>query len=557
MTSNSTSNNPLIFSLLTKFEQENSNRRSKLLRQVSVIQSVAFLIGSLVMLLLAFLSSKPELLWVLAFMAFGGLGSFISFLLAPKLVDVGFYFLLITMFFVIMGGGWILGSRTSALGFFLWIPLVAGLLSNKRVRDVIVTTVLSAISVTILSLGDQDMRLYHPIVDARQVPGLSTVLWILLLAIVGVTVVAFANSLRDALSEISIRTNRLAETLQALSNASEVGRDVARSLTSITAELGAASRQQASGANEQVSAIVEATSSLEELGETAQHIAGNSLQVAHAAEQSLTLAKEVEARSESLNILTEQGQQSVSNVITVIEAVRNRIESLAQRLLVLTERSKEIGNIIDLMREIADETHLLALNAAIESADGRTISTDGGRRFGVIAGEVKNLADRSLEAAQDVQKVIVEVQGAIATAVLAAEEGKKETVRAVNQAYTSGQVIDELGRAAASAVQSSSRIVSAVGQVGTLSEEITLATRQQGSASEQVVLTMRTIQQVAQEGASGVTQVATTVRQIGDLAARLQGLLDETTAQAYAINSDFNSKNGSSKVENAVLAVTS
>jgi methyl-accepting chemotaxis protein len=507
-------------------------RRFRLITNIAKVQAGVSLVAFIAIpIVTTFLIAKPELNWLLIAVAWLGLGNVISWVTAKKSANVGAYSLIVSTMLSIITTLFLVGADSPAAGIFLWNITLIGLVSTKRTRDITVSSIVFIALLLGCSFLEQN-GILPASVKADSLAGLYNIMWIYTIIAVGLGIWIFGNSVQQALQQLESRAQELGNTVESLQTTGKVGQEVSRSLASITNELGATSRQQASGATEQVSAIVEATSSLEELGETAQHIADNSAQVAHAAEQSLNLAREIEARSEFLNNLTERGQTSITAVVNAIEAVRNRIESLAQRLLVLTERSKEIGNIIDLMRDIADETHMLALNAAIESADGKASGngSDSGRRFGVIAGEVKNLADRSLESAQDVQKVILEVQGAIATAVLAAEEGKKETIKAVNQAYTSGQVIQDLGQAVEAAVLSSSQIVQAVTQVGTLSDEITLATRQQGSASEQVVLTMRTIQQVAQEGATGVNQVANTVKQIGELSRRLQSIFDQNPA---------------------------
>ena len=96
-------------------------------------------------------------------------------------------------------------------------------------------------------------------------------------------------------------------------------------------------------------------------------------------------------------------------------------------MLNLGERSQQIGEIIDLINDLSDETHLLALNAAIEAAG----AGEHGRRFAVVAAEVKSLANRALAAAKEVKGVIAEIQQATNAAVLAAEEGGKEVERGV------------------------------------------------------------------------------------------------------------------------------
>jgi hypothetical protein len=178
-------------------------------------------------------------------------------------------------------------------------------------------------------------------------------------------------------------------------------------LSTAAAELLAASHQQASGATEQASAVSQVSTTIEELGSTARQIALAAEQVAEAAQQTL----------ENLS----EGQDAVDNSIQAMERIRGRVQDVSTRVLSLGERSQQIGEIIDLINDLSDETHLLALNAAIEAAG----AGEHGRRFAVVAAEVKSLANRALAAAKEVKGVIAEIQQATNAEVLSAEEGVK------------------------------------------------------------------------------------------------------------------------------------
>jgi methyl-accepting chemotaxis protein len=267
-------------------------------------------------------------------------------------------------------------------------------------------------------------------------------------------------------------------------------------LSTAASQLLSASHQQASGATEQASAVSEVSTTIEELGSTARQIAIAAEQVA-------------EASSQTLENLSE-GQDAVDNSIQAMERIRGRVQDVSTRVLNLGERSQQIGEIIDLINDLSDETHLLALNAAIEAAG----AGEHGRRFAVVAAEVKSLANRALAAAKEVKGVIAEIQQATNAAVLAAEEGGKEVERGVELAHSAGQVMNNIVMVAERTAQSSA--------------EISLATAQQQSASEQVVETMREIADVARQTAAGSRQMAESAQMLTAIAERLHGIVYES-----------------------------
>jgi methyl-accepting chemotaxis protein len=277
-------------------------------------------------------------------------------------------------------------------------------------------------------------------------------------------------------------------------------------LSAAAAQLLAASHQQASGATEQASAVSQVSTTIEELGSTARQIAIAAEQVAEAAQQTL----------ENLS----EGQDAVDRSIQAMERIRSRMQDVSTRVLSLGERSQQIGEIIDLINDLSDETHLLALNAAIEAAG----AGEHGRRFAVVAAEVKSLANRALAAAKEVKGVIAEIQQATNAAVLAAEEGGKEVERGVELAHSAGQVMDAIVMVAERTAQSGS--------------EINLATAQQQSASEQVVETMREVADVARQTAAGSRQMSESAQMLTAIAERLHGIVYEAP-QAALLKSYF------------------
>ena len=115
--------------------------------------------------------------------------------------------------------------------------------------------------------------------------------------------------------------------------------------------------------------------------------------------------------------------------MTGVEEVQKRISAIANRADTLGTRSKEIYRVLELITEIAQETHILSLNAAIEAV---AAGADG-RRFSVVAEEVRHLAQRSQESVESVRNLLDEFSGSIRATIVATEEGSKEAARVLER----------------------------------------------------------------------------------------------------------------------------
>ena len=246
----------------------------------------------------------------------------------------------------------------------------------------------------------------------------------------------------------------------------------------------------ASGSSQQAAAVVEITASMEELARTAG-------QIAHNAANQADLSAHAE-RSGDL------GADAVEEALRGVEEVQQRIETIATRADTLGTRSKEIYRVLDLINDIAQETHILSLNAAIEAA----AAGDHGRRFSVVADEVRRLAQRSRESVESVRTLLDEFAGSIRAAVVATEEGGKEAVRVVERARAAAAAIEELRGALANTAR--------------VAREISLATGQQQGASDQVVLTLKEVSQVIQRMAEGLRHFSGTADRLNQLALAIQ-----------------------------------
>jgi len=246
----------------------------------------------------------------------------------------------------------------------------------------------------------------------------------------------------------------------------------------------------ASGSSQQAAAVVEITATMEELARTAGQIAYNASNQA-----------ELAAHAETSGNL---GADAVDEALRGVEEVQQRISGIAARTDTLGSRSKEIYRVLDLITDIAQETHILSLNAAIESA----AAGEHGRRFSVVADEVRHLAKRSRESVESVRVLLDEFSGSIRATVVATEEGGKEVVRVLERARAAAAAIEELRGALTNTARAA--------------REISLATQQQQGASDQVVLTLKEVSQVIQRMAEGLRHFSGTADRLNQLALSIQ-----------------------------------
>lgn len=246
----------------------------------------------------------------------------------------------------------------------------------------------------------------------------------------------------------------------------------------------------ASGSSEQAAAVVEITATMEELARTAAQIATN------AANQAELAAQAEEAGT--------MGAAAVEDAVRGVEEVQKRIAAIATRADSLGTRSREIYRVLDLITEIAQETHILALNAAIEA----TAAGEHGRRFSVVADEVRRLAERSRESVESVRTLLEEFSASIRATVVATEESSKEVSKVLERARAATASIEQLR--------------GAVSETAHAAREISLATQQQRSASDQVVLTLKEVSQVIQKMAEGLKAFSATAERLNQLALSIQ-----------------------------------
>lgn len=272
----------------------------------------------------------------------------------------------------------------------------------------------------------------------------------------------------------------------------QVGSAIARTQSS-AAELQTASSQQASSTREQSSAMSEIATTINELLVTSRQIAESAQRVAHIAEGTV--------RS------TRSGDQAMQHGTEAMVTIRRQVDLIVQQMLDLGKKSQQIGGILDIINELADQTNILSINATIEAAG----AGEHGRRFAVVADEIRRLADRVGGSTREIRGLIDEVRSAVNTAVMTTEGGSK--------------AVEAGGRQLESISSALREIASSAGTTTEAAREIELSTKQQATAVAQVNIAIASVAQATREAEASATQTYQTAAELNALARDLARMI--------------------------------
>ena len=298
-----------------------------------------------------------------------------------------------------------------------------------------------------------------------------------------------ADSFSSALSEVT-------EAVQATASASS--------------QISSSSEEMAAGAQEQSSQTTEVAGAMEEMTKTIMETTKNSSSAAEAARNSGLVAKE--------------GGRVVDETIEGMNRVSEVVKKSADTVQALGKSSDEIGEIIQVIDDIADQTNLLALNAAIEAAR----AGEQGRGFAVVADEVRKLAERTTKATKEIATMIKQIQRDTEEAVISMKEGTKEVEKGKELADLAGKSLKEI-------ISGSDEVVNIVTQVAAASEE-------QSATAEEISKNIEAISNVTQESASGVQQIARAAEDLNRLTVNLQELVGKFKIDDQSSNSQYTNK---------------
>jgi methyl-accepting chemotaxis protein len=267
----------------------------------------------------------------------------------------------------------------------------------------------------------------------------------------------------------------------------------AQSLSGAGEAILAAVAQQSAGATAQSAAIAETSATVEEVKASAQ--------------QATQLAESVATTSREADRIASVGVTAVQDATGGMAIIREKVESIADQILALSEQSQQIGEIIATVGDLADQSNMLALNAAIEA----TRAGEHGRGFAVVAQEIRALAEQSKAATAQVRAILSDVQRATNAAVIASEQGTKGVDAGAQLIDRAGETITEL----ATVIQDAS----------TSAQQISIAVRQHSIGMEQIVAAMNDISRVTNENLTATVSTQRAAHELTILARRLASVI--------------------------------
>ena len=287
---------------------------------------------------------------------------------------------------------------------------------------------------------------------------------------------AIADSINFAIDQLRDLVSRITETSQ------EVAQYTA-STQGITNQLAEASEHQAQE-------IAGASAAINEMAMSIDQVSSNAEESAVVAERSVKIAA--------------NGANVVNRSIEGMDIIREQIQETSKRIKRLGESSQEIGNIVALINDIADQTNILALNAAIQAS----MAGEAGRGFAVVADEVQRLAERSASATKQIETLVKTIQTDTNEAVISMEQTTSEVVRGANLSKDAGVALDEIQNVS--------------GNLAKLIANISDAAKLQSASAGHIATTMNVVQEITSQTTTATFNTARSVSELANMAEALR-----------------------------------
>ncbi len=269
--------------------------------------------------------------------------------------------------------------------------------------------------------------------------------------------------------------------------------EIANVIAESSAKIASTMEQQERSTSQQAMAVNQTTSTMNELNNSARQSAEQAEGAAHGARQALSLARE--------------GSNAVEDTLAGMSTLREKVGAIAQQIMRLSQQTNQIGNISTIVADLANQTNMLALNASVEAVR----AGEHGKGFGVVANEIRKLADQSKKSAEKIGTLVSDIQNSIDLTVMVTDEGTKTVEDGVKIAQETEKAF--------------SGVSNAINDIVLSTQQISLNAEQQVTAIQQVVDAMNSLNSSAQENVRGISQVKTRAQELSQAAQTLQTIV--------------------------------
>ncbi|MGZ0051648.1 methyl-accepting chemotaxis protein [Brevibacillus gelatini] len=368
---------------------------------------------------------------------------------------------------------------TTNFGLYLHIPVESITGAVSSISNSVMFIVFGVVAVVIAVAYVISQQITRPIVDVASVANR--------ISEGELTVQPLKIRSQDEVGQLSQSVNTMVHNLRTIiQQVNDTATDLASSAEELsvnaehtskaTEQIAVTIQEVAYGAEKQVRSVEESVHAMQRVSEGAKQVAAN----AQYADESAMSASQIAV----------EGNQALQVVISQMHSIENTVSNIADIVKRLGNSSQEIGQIVQVITAIAEQTNLLALNAAIEAAR----AGEQGRGFAVVADEVRKLAEQSAQSAQQIKELITTIQLESNQAVLSMEQGTKEVAIGLTVVNNAGKSFEQ--------------IQDAVAQVASQIQEVKVHSEQMTAGTEKVVELVSVIEEVAENSADGTQSVS-------------------------------------------------